>query len=129
MLNLLNILAVVYVSLAPGMNVGRLLHAADLCRYIQTQTEVHVANAQGCPCNHEKQEQAPEKDCPHLQNLPIDSGGMPAVQLTSTIELPNPALCFIVDSYVEPATATVTGTDDPRPPPGPPLVGTTILLV
>lgn len=126
MVKLASIVAALYLSIAPGMSVARLLHAVELCNLFESQVQV----AQNHTCgDHAPDTPEPENHCPLQDDLAIQSGAMalpcapaevqaaPAWQLEPAWVTPPAVVPQIAAAHVE------------RPPPNPPWVGVTLLLV
>jgi len=131
MMRLLNILAIIYLAAAPGMNVGQLIHAVDLCRLADPAGHQQAVQAEShCPHHAPRPEPKPEpQDCPHMHEVAMPTPAMPAVQPVSTTSAALPALHLPLFEVLAPQIGLFAATDTVRPPPGPPLVGITILLV
>jgi hypothetical protein len=131
MLKLLNILAIAYLAIAPGMNVDRLIHAVNLCRFADPAGHHQTIEASHhCGRSHApRPEPEPRDECPHLHNVSVHATAMPVVQLQPVVLAATPTLNPPILEVREPASVTALAHDDPRPPPGPELVGIVILLV
>ena len=134
MLKLLNILVVAYLAVAPGMNVEVLIHSVNLCDYTAPQVATeqpaqasHCGHDHGCPT----QEDTPEETegCPHIHQAVSPTTAMPAMQVQSFDDQPCPAVCEVSSLTPISVLAQVPVIDHSRPPPGPDLVATTILLL
>ena len=130
MMNWLNILAVAYLAAAPGMDVGRLIHSINLCHFADPAS--HTLIGEGChDCSGHDHAPTPEpkEDCPHLHEVAVYAPAMAVAQLQSieVAALPSPGLP--VSELQAPLYICHVSDDDPRPPPGPDLVGTVVLLV
>jgi hypothetical protein len=126
MLKVLNILAIAYLAVAPGMNVDRLIHSVSLCRYTEP---VQVAQADHCGHNHAPKPEPQQKECPHFDSDTPLATAMPVVHAQPEIAAALPVLNPPVLEIALPASAGRTSEDDPRPPPGPEHLRTVILLV
>jgi hypothetical protein len=132
MLKWLNILAIAYLAIAPGMDVGRLIHSVNLCRFADPAghtTTVAQADAH-CGHNHKPTKPEPqEEECPHLHSVTVHTAAMPVAQLQPVEGAALPTLNPPVLEMQAPFSACHVSDDDPRPPPGPMLVGIVVLLV
>lgn len=133
MLKLLNILVVAYLAIAPGMNVEAFIHSVNLCAYTAPQVAAE-APSQTIHCGHNHSCPAPDtpdepEDCPHIHEAVPPANVMPVVQVQSFDQLPCPALNEVSTLAAGNAHTHVPATDDSRPPPGPDVVATTILLI
>lgn len=133
MLKLLNILVVAYLAIAPGMNVEAFIHSVNLCAYTapQVAAEVpaetnHCGHSHGCPSPDTPDE--PE-GCPHIHQTVAPANAMPAMQIQSFDEQPCPALNELHTVTLVSVAARSLLVDHSRPPPGPEIVSTTILLI
>jgi hypothetical protein len=130
MLKCLNILAVAYLAAAPGMDVGRLIHSVNLCRFADPTSHARsCAEAHECSGHSHEPQPEPEKDCPHLHEVAVYAPAMAAAPLQSIVVAALPSLCIPVIGLYAPLYLCHFSDDDPRPPPGPELVGTVVLLV
>ena len=133
MIKLLNILAVAYLAIAPGMNVSRLLHAVDFCQYLEPHVVVaHVETHSDCTHHTPKDQQpteTPKDDCPHLTQLTVDMGAIPVVSIVSSSTPLNPALCWIAEATVTCTYSLPASPGDARAPPDTPRTGITQILI
>jgi hypothetical protein len=131
MLKWLNILAIAYLAIAPGMDVGRLIHSVNLCRLADPVGHSQVAEqpAHHCGHSHAPKPEPQEEECPHLHEVIVHATAMPVVQLQPVVAAALPALNPPVLELQSPVSACRVSEDAPRPPPGPPLFGTIILQV
>ncbi|MCC7509278.1 MAG: hypothetical protein IT464_07870 [Planctomycetes bacterium] len=127
MVKLASILAALYLSIAPGMSVARLLHAVELCKLFETQ--VQVAQTHTCGDHEPEAPDQPEERCPLQDDLAMQSGAMavpcaPAELQAAPAWQLEPAFVSHQSTVPQRAAAHVE-----RPPPNPPWVGVTLLLV
>ena len=131
MLKLLNILAITYLTIAPGMNVGSLLHAIEACRYFEPAAAaapaVHSCRHHQHPPGHD-QDLTPA-DCDHSHALPVESRVAPVVAPESIAAEAGFGFCCVFHPLHESAGHAPCQLEDSKPPPGPPLVGTIVQLV
>ena len=133
MLKLLNILVVAYLAIAPGMNVEAFIHSVNLCTYTAPQVAAEAPAHDHCGHDHGSptEDDAPEEHehCPHVHQAIPPANVMPVVQVQSFDQLPCPALTEVSTLSSGSAHKQAPVIDDSRPPPGPEIVATTILLI
>jgi hypothetical protein len=121
MVKVASILAALYLCLAPGMDVGRLLHSVELCRFF----DAVAVDAHDHQHDHSEDSEAP--DCPH--HVIVETGVLPTVAAPSSVQ-PQPA--FLLPRPLEAASSPDTPAHVKyveRPPPGPLRAGITLLLI
>ncbi len=124
MVKLASILAALYLSIAPGMSVARLLHAVDLCSLFHAQAQVVQAHTCGNP-----EPDAPEERCPLQEDFGISSGAMAVPCAPAEVQA---APAWQLEPAFVPQQATAprfAAAHVERPPPNPPWVGVTLLLL
>src|SRR5688572_1051096 len=95
MLKWLNILAIAYLAIAPGMDVGRLIHSVNLCRFADPVGHNAVAEKPATHCGHNHQPTQPEpqeEECPHIHSVAAHTAAMPVAQLQPVVGAALPTL-------------------------------------
>ncbi len=122
LVKLLSILAALYLSAAPGMNLARLVHSVDICHLFESP---HSHSAPACPHDHApEQPQQPQ----HTHDFHIESGAIPvAAQAAPSV----PAAPYLLHAVVPAATGPprVPCATQPEHPPPIPRAGITLLLI
>jgi hypothetical protein len=122
---LASIVAILYLGMAPGMNVARLVHSLDLCVLFE---QASTMPAHPCP-DHQHDEPAPQDNGHHTHDFMIESGVLPVIAPPAAIaDAPAYQLQVPLDS------AKVPPGDRPhdmpeRPPPLAPHISVTLLLI
>jgi hypothetical protein len=132
MLKWLNILAITYLAIAPGMDVGRLIHSVNLCRLADPVGHATTVAQADTLCGHNHTPARPEpqeEECPHLHSVTVHTAAMPVAPLQPVVGAALPTLNPPVLELQSPVSACRVSDDDPRPPPGLMLVGIVVLLV
>lgn len=120
------LLTVLYLAIAPGMNVAALLHAVKLCELFERKP---IVVQHSCK-HHPRPEPKPEpEDCPHTHDIGVERGVMPSMPAqAATVAAPGWELEVAFAPVALPAQANLIQPVE-RPPPDVPRVGVTLLLV
>ncbi len=123
-MKLASIVAVLYLGMAPGMNVARLVHSLDLCVLFE-QAETVAAHT----CPEHQHEEPPKDNGNHTHDFMIESGAFPVVAPTAdTTEAPAHQLQLPAETS-EAAIGERPHDMPERPPPLAPHIGVTLLLI
>jgi hypothetical protein len=113
-----NLLLALFIALAPGLSVSRLLHSLELCVYSPAPVTAQAA------CGHDHGDRPePERhdpdDCPHLQGVLQVPGAM-NISVPVPFDLPPPPMATGVGGRIAPASRVFVAAVPDRPPTGPP---------
>ncbi|MCB9932079.1 MAG: hypothetical protein H6841_01515 [Planctomycetes bacterium] len=129
MIKLLNILLAVSLAAAPGLSVNGLLHSLSLCDLLAPQSS-HMRPA-ARHCGHDHQQPQPEDeptDCHHVDGV-AQAVIAPALSLALEYQSLPPQVCLVGTDMLQPPVLLPALPKDPRPPPGEPRTGTTLILI
>jgi hypothetical protein len=130
MLKLLNILLAVSLAVAPGLSINGLLHSLELCDLLAPETS-HMRPAAHCAHHHQDTPPEPEdqpKDCNHVDGV-SQSVIAPVLGVAPDFQPLPSHTCLVGTGMLQPPVLLPALPKDPRPPPGEPRVGSTLILI
>jgi hypothetical protein len=122
---LASIIAILYLGMAPDMNVARLVHSLDMCVLFE---QAATMSTHPCP-DHQHDEPAPQDNGHHTHDFMIESGAFP-VTAPAAATTDAPAFQLQLPHECTEAPVSERPHDMPeRPPPIAPHIGVTLLLI